>query len=509
MTPPFDFAVLGAGSAGSVIASRLSEDASCRVVLIEAGHWPDDPDIADPLKWPALQGRDYDWAYRTTAQSHTANRGHNWPRGKIVGGSSCLHAMAYVRGHAMDFDNWAEAGGPGWSWQGLLEGFQRAENFVARGGTGPLDIIEPDGDVSPVVRAYMAAGQALGVPIIAGHNGGELIGTTPNALTLRRGQRLSLAAAYLTSEVLARPNLTVLTGREIERLAITGSRATGVLTEHAGIAELITADHIVLCAGAVSSPLILMRSGIGDAATLQRAGIRCLAGLRDVGCNLQDHLLVLGNIYLARKAVPPSRLQHSESLMYLASGDLSAKSGPADIVLACAVAPIAAEGLCAPPYGTAYSILCGITHPASRGHIAVTGPGRHDAPIIDPHYLESEEDRRGFRAALRTARLIGHHAGLDDWRDHEVLPGPSCSSDDELDAFIARTASTHHHPAGTCRMGRDRQAVVDPRLRLNGFDNISIVDASIMPTLPSGPINAAVVAIAETWSRLSREPAVL
>ncbi len=509
MTRHFDVLVIGAGSGGSVIASRLSEDETCTVGLIEAGHMPSDPDIADPLKWTMLQGRDYDWAYRTVPQSHTANRVHEWPRGRIVGGSSCLHAMAYVRGHPADFDAWKEAGGERWSYQGLLPGFIRSEAFTAfdapaRSRSGPLDVHLPDDEVSPVVRAYIAAGNSLGVPTLADHNSGELIGTTPNSLNIRDGRRLSVADAYLTADVLARKNLTLLTGYEVEHLVIEGNRAAAVACVVDGVMERVSADRIVVCAGAVSTPLILMRSGIGDPRALAQAGIKCVRERREIGANLQDHLLALGNVYRSKKPVPPSRLQHSESLMYLNSENLSASTGVPDIVLGCVVAPSAAEGFNAPPYGSAYTILCGVTHPTSRGRILPGGPNRNDLPIVDPHYLETEHDRLTFRKALKIAREIGSQPALDEWRDAEALPGLDVQSDAELDAFIARAASTHHHPAGTCRMGMDQDAVVNPDLRLNGIDNVYIVDASVMPEIPSGPINAAVVAIAEMWVALDR-----
>ena len=508
MNHRFDVLIVGAGSAGSVLASRLSEDETCQVGLIEAGQMPADPDIADPLKWPALEGRDYDWAYRTVPQPFTADRIHNWPRGRVVGGSSCLHAMAHVRGHPDDFDDWREAGGDRWSYSGLLPGFRRSETFSAfqapgRGTEGPLDVYLPDAEVAPVVRAFMEAGTALGVPTLGDHNSGELAGTAPNSLTIRDGRRLSVAEAYLPPDVLARPNLSVLTGCLAERLLLEEQRAEGVIVTRDGTVERLHADRVVVAAGAVASPLLLMRSGIGDPDALETADIACRIARPAVGTNLQDHLLVLGNVYAAKRPVPPSRLQHSESLMYLHSDDPTRSIGSPDIVLACVVAPSVAAGLSAPEYGSAFTILCGVTHPAARGRITPGGPAACDAPIIDPRYLEPAYDRDTFRKALRMARAVGHHDALDDWRDSEALPGPSVQSDADLDAFVAKSASTHHHPAGTCRMGRDDDAVVDPDLRVIGLDNVFVVDASVMPRLPSGPINAAVVAVAETWAGLA------
>jgi pyridoxine 4-oxidase len=473
-----DVLVLGAGSAGCVAAARLA-DAGARVRLVEAGDYPADPDIRDPLKWPFLQGRSCDWGYKTIPQSGTAGRVHAWPRGRVVGGSSCLNAMAYVRGHPSDFEFWSVAGGPRWSYSGLLPGFERSA----------LPLFHPDAEVSPLVRAYMAAGRAIGAPTLESHNGSRLAGVTVNTLNIRAGRRVSVADAYLAQE---RENLVIDTGTVVDKLLIDGDRVQGALVLSNGAPRLLHADAVVVCLGAVDSPLLLMRSGLGDPTELARFGIAARHALPEVGGNLHDHLLAAANLYSARRPVPPSRLQHSESLMYLHSDHPGRADGAPDCVLACILLPAVSDSFSPPEVGSAYSILFGVTHPSSRGRVRLGGPNAGDAPIIDPAYLQTEHDRRVFRAALGLARAVGHASPLDDWREREILPASP-----DVDDFVAHAVISHNHPVGTCALG----AVVDGDLRVRSMDNLFVVDASVIPRTTSGPVNAAVVAIAETWAR--------
>lgn len=503
----FDTLILGAGSCGSVLAGRLSEQSDRRVGVVEAGEWPSDPDIAVPRLWPLLQGRSYDWRYSTVGQSGTAGRRHPWPRGRIVGGSSCLHAMAHVRGHPTDFDAWTAAGGARWSFDRLLPWFKRSERFSGgasdwHGDAGPLDVLLPSTGLNPVAMAFMAASEDLGIPRSGDHNGPRMRGAAANSLTIRDGQRLSVADAYL-SPVRDRANLSILTGRIAERLTLSGGRVTGVITQVDGGRETLTADRVVLATGAIATPLLLMRSGIGPADHLRDHGIDVLVDLPMVGENLQDHLLAAGNVYLAKRPVPVSNYQVSESLLYHGGPDDAAP----EVAVACVAAPVVSDRFTPPAFGEAFTFTFGVCKPASRGRIRLTGADHAAAPAIDPNYLAEPADRAKFRDAFALAREVAGAAPMDGWRGAELLPGPDLPGSDPsaLDLFIARSVMTHHHPCGTCRMGSAADGVVDGDLSVHGVDNLSIVDASVIPEITSGPINAALVAMAEmtadTWMR--------
>ncbi|WP_395019076.1 GMC family oxidoreductase [Dongia sp.] len=502
----FDYLIIGSGTAGAVLASRLSEDPAIKVGLVEAGGAPEDPRIADPRAWPLLQGSAVDWGYRTQPQRHAANRVFDWPRGKVIGGSTAINAMAHVRGHADDFAAWDCAG---WGFADLMPYFLKSETYTSdasafHGDSGPLHLIRPR-DPHAITKAYMAAGEEAGFAPTADHNGPQMTGPCTNTLTIKDGKRQTIADAYLTP-ALNRPNLTLLPWTEVQSLIVARGRCTGLLAKTKDGAVTLRADRVIVATGALASPCLLMRSGVGPADELKALGIPVHADLPGVGRNLHDHLLSGGNVYRAKRPVPPSQYQNSESLMYLPR---NGAAGAPELVLACVIAPVATEQFTAPPFGEAYTVMFGFTHPKSRGTIRLASVDANVPPLIDPNYLAEDYDRDCYLDALETARAVGSAAALAEWRGAEMLPGPSVTDLAAKRDFLEKAAFTHHHPVGTCRMGEGKDAVVDLEMKVQGIDGLSVCDASVIPTITTGPVNAAIVAMAERYSDLLKGKAPL
>lgn len=502
----FDYVIVGAGTAGCVLAARLSEDPSCAVCLIEAGGEATEPAIAEPSMWAMLEGSDVDWAFKTEPQPHTAGRSHAWARGRVIGGSSSINAMAHVRGHPDDFDRWAAAGCAGWSYADLMPYFIASETSpfapsVYHGDAGPIRHMIPS-DPHPVTRCYMAAAEEAGFEPTDEHNGARMTGPTLNTLVIVDGKRQSVADAYLTP-ALHRENLTVHTGRMVDKLVFSGARCVGVDVIADGEPERLEARAgVVLCAGTINSPAILMRSGVGAADDLARVGVAAHVDLPGVGRNLQDHLLSGGNVYLAKREVPFTQTQHSESLLYTSSNGREDEAP--DLVTACVVVPAVTDAFDPPPFGEAYTLMFGFTHPRSRGGVKLRSTDPFEAPSIDPNYLAEEYDRDIYIESMDRTRDLGTSSAFDDWRKEEYLPETPPKTRAEKLAFLEKAAFTHHHPVGTCRMGVDDDAVVTPDLRVRGTEGLHVMDGSVLPDLTTGPNNAALIAMAERKADLLR-----
>ena len=530
----FDYVIVGAGTAGCVLAARLSEDPRMRVALIEAGPMDWHPLIHIPATvGAAIAIPNLNWRFMTAPQERLLGRSIPIPRGHVVGGSGSINGMVYFRGHPTDFDDWAAAGNPGWSYREVLPYFLRSENNDAypdspyHGHGGPMNVTfikRPN----PMTPAFLAAMDSLGFKRNSDFNGADSEGFGPRQGTIERGRRVSTATAYLKPAA-HRRNLTLLTDTRVARVCIENRRATGVeLLTPGGPRRLAAQREVIVSGGAILSPQLLMLSGVGPEDALRAAGVPVKHHLPGVGANYHDHLAVgvllemrnTESYGISWRTVPRALLNITEYALFR-SGPLSSNvfeaTGFVRTLPEVARPDVQVVFQAARrnrntfpfPLGHGYAINLVGLYPKSRGTVRLAGPDPRSAPVVDPQLFSHPDDVATLLRGLKLGRRIAHAPAFDRYKAQEVQPGPEVQEDAALVEYIRRASSTVHHSCGSCRMGPDSNAVVDSQLRVHGVQALRVADASIFPAVVGGNTNAAVVMIAEKAADMIRGVAPL
>ncbi|AYN27707.1 choline dehydrogenase [Buttiauxella sp. 3AFRM03] len=532
-TKQFDYIIVGAGSAGCVLANRLTEDSSVSVLVIEFGGSDKSIIIQMPSAFSIpMNTKKYNWHYETEPEPHLDGRRLHCPRGKVLGGSSSINGLVYIRGHACDFDEWESSGAKNWGYRNCLPYFRKAENFKFggddyRGSEGPLSTNNGNNMQNPLYGAWVEAGTQAGYIKTDDTNGYMQEGFGAMHMTVKNGVRWSTANAYLRP-AMERPNLTVITNAMTRKLVLEGKRVVGVEYEHGGEIHTVRCTREVLVSsGPIGSPHLLQRSGIGPAEVLRQAGIEVKHDLPGVGENLQDH----SEIYIQFECKEPVSLNSKMGLIpkaliglrwllfkdglgasnhFEAGGFIRSEKGLRwpDIQFHFLPAAMRYDGD-KPFKGHGFMVLTGPNKPKSRGYVRVRSADPYEHPEIRFNYLEREEDREGFRRCVRLTREIIGQPAMDKFRGVELAPGPNVKTDEEIDAFVRANMESTMHPCGSCRMGEDDLAVVDSELRVHGLQGLRVIDSSVFPTEPNGNLNAPTIMLAERAADLIRGHSML